>query len=81
MLAAIIPKMYIDLDWVSKEYLRRWKKENTDEALQCFNLERIIDAELRGEEAPIEMTLDELLAEGEEKVLSGKDGNVTVVDR
>ncbi len=49
--------------------------------LYSVYLERIIDAELQGEEAPVEMTLDELLAEGEENVLSGKDGYVTVVDR
>ncbi len=41
------------------------EKENTDEALQCFNLERILDAELQGDDAPANLTLADLLAEGE----------------
>ncbi len=69
MFAAIIPKLYIDLDWVVKEYLRcckkgAWKQENMDEALQCFNLERIINTELQGDDAQANLTLTDLLAEG-----------------
>ena len=38
-------------------YLKRckegaWKKENTKAALKCWNLERVIEAELLGKQAP-----------------------------
>src|SRR5210317_1890960 len=57
MLASIIPKMYIDLQWVAKEYLRRceegaWKKDDDEKAVKCWNLERVIDAELSGQRPP-----------------------------
>ena len=66
LLASILPKVYIDKDWVAKEYLRRckegaWKKASDDEALKCWNLERIIDAELLGLMEPNEMTMAQLL--------------------
>ena len=40
-------------------------KENIDiaEALKCWNLERIIDAEMLGKPPPPELTLDELVQE------------------
>ena len=65
---AHLPKMYIDKEWVAKEYLRRfkagvWKKENTVEVLKCWNLERVLDAELQHEPAPLALTLDELVRE------------------
>ena len=41
-----------------------WKKENTEEALKCWNLERIIDADLMGNSQSSELTMDELLNEG-----------------
>ena len=41
-----------------------WKKENTVEAVKCWNLERIIDAELRGESMPEEeITMNDLVNE------------------
>eukprot|EP00579_Thalassiosira_antarctica_P002468 CAMPEP_0201871810 /NCGR_PEP_ID=MMETSP0902-20130614/4649_1 /ASSEMBLY_ACC=CAM_ASM_000551 /TAXON_ID=420261 /ORGANISM="Thalassiosira antarctica, Strain CCMP982" /LENGTH=91 /DNA_ID=CAMNT_0048397905 /DNA_START=273 /DNA_END=548 /DNA_ORIENTATION=+ len=63
-------KVYIDKEWVAKEYLKRckkgaWKKENTEEALKCWNLECIIDADLMGDSQPSELTMDELVNEGE----------------
>lgn len=53
MLGFMVHRVYIDIEWVAREYLRRckagvWKKENTEEALKCWNLERIIDAESIG---------------------------------
>ncbi len=50
MLALIIQSVYVDNKWVAQQYIGRckkgsWKKENTEEALKCWNLEHIIDAE------------------------------------
>ena len=69
MLASIVHTVYIDDALVAAEYLRRckagsWKKENTVEAVKCWNLERIIDAELRGESMPEEeITMNDLVNE------------------
>ena len=65
MLAAMIQKVYIDYEWVAKEYLRCsrekvWDDETTKEILKCFNLERIIEAELHGMTKPPELTIDNL---------------------
>ena len=70
MLGFMVHRVYIDIEWVAREYLRRckagaWKKENTEEALKCWNLERIIDAESMGLGAPTELTLNDLLNEEE----------------
>jgi hypothetical protein len=40
-----------------------WKKENTNEALKSWNLERIIDAEQQGKDTPDELRLEDLLNE------------------
>ena len=66
MLAAMIQKVYIDYEWVAKEYLCRrrdklWDTEN--ETLKCFNLEQNIEADLNGVERPPELTIDNLLEE------------------
>jgi hypothetical protein len=66
MLASIIHTVYIDNAWVAAEYLRRckagaWKKENIVEAVTCWNLERILDAEQRGQPMPEELTMDDLV--------------------
>ncbi|KAL7547535.1 hypothetical protein ACHAWF_010819 [Thalassiosira exigua] len=57
LLLSILQNVYIDDDWVAKEYLRRCKdgaynKENTNNALKCWNLERVIEAELLGKQIP-----------------------------
>jgi len=62
MLASIIQNVYIDNDWVAQQYIeqgkrRSWKKENTEEALKCWNLECIIDAEQQGKDAPSELNV------------------------
>mmetsp|Transcript_16499 Transcript_16499/g.26943 ORF Transcript_16499/g.26943 Transcript_16499/m.26943 type:complete len:137 (+) Transcript_16499:151-561(+) len=69
MMASILQKVYISKEWVAKEYTRRckkgaWKKENTEEALKCWNLERIIDADLMGEDKPSQLTMNDLVSEG-----------------
>ena len=63
MLASIMQKVYIDAEWVAKEYLRRckqnkWKEEEDSEALRCWNLERVIDAETYP--IPDELTLSSI---------------------
>ena len=68
MLASIIQSVYIDNHWVAQQYIEQckkgsWKKENTEEALKCWNLERIIDAEQQGKDAPSELKLEDLLNE------------------
>ena len=70
MMASILQKVYIDKEWVAKEYLKRCKKgdlkkENMEEALKCWNLERNIDADLMGDSQPSELTMDELANKGE----------------
>ncbi len=46
----------------------KWTKTNDDEALKCWNLERIIDAEDRGVEMPAALTFDDLLQEEDDIV-------------
>jgi hypothetical protein len=40
-----------------------WTKKGDDDALKCWNLERIIDAEERGIEKPQLVTFNDLLGE------------------
>ena len=40
-----------------------WKKENTEEDLKCWNLERIIDADLMGDGKPSQLTMNDLINE------------------
>jgi len=68
MLASIIQNANIDNDWVAQQYIERvkrgiWKKESTEEALKCWNLEPIIDAEQQGKDAPSELKMEDLLNE------------------
>ena len=66
MLANILRNVYVDPKWVAAEYLRRskngaWKPENVQEAIKCYNLERILEAEVFGQEAPDNVTLQEYM--------------------
>ena len=75
MLTSIAQNVFIDDNWVANEYLERckkgkWTKMNDDEALKCWNLERIIDAEDRGVEMPPALTFDDLLQE--EDIVEGE---------
>ena len=75
MLASIIQSVYIDPEWVANEYLKRckagsWKKENTVEALKCWNLERILEAESFGHAKPNALTMDQLISETEDALAS-----------
>ena len=68
MLTSIVQNVFIGDKWVANEYLERckkgkWTKMNDDEALKCWNLERIIDAEEGGVEMPQPLTFDDLLQE------------------
>ncbi len=67
MLASIMRVVYIDPEWVAHEYMCRtkagvWKAED-NEALKCFNLDRILDAETQGHLEPPEFTMEDLLRE------------------
>ena len=71
MLSSILRVMYINPEWVAREYLTRsksdtWKQTNDDESLKCWNLERILEAEQFGEVKKTNLTMDELLGELEE---------------
>lgn len=68
MLAVMNKRVYIDYEWVASEYLRRtkenlWELETTTEALKCFNLEIIIEADLFGMVQPKELTLEDTVGE------------------
>jgi hypothetical protein len=57
LLADILPKLYINPSDIATQYLMRcesgsWKKENTMDSLKCFNLERIIEAEVFNTKMP-----------------------------
>ncbi len=83
MLASIMRVVYIDPEWVATEYLRQcksgaWKKESNDEALKCWNLEQILDAERFGEPKPPQLTMNDLLSDLEGDKGSVEDGVVHV---
>ena len=66
MLSHMLQHIYIDPEWVAAEYLRRgkakaWKTQTADESLKCFNLERVIKAEIFGAKKPKEVTMQEYL--------------------
>jgi hypothetical protein len=69
MLASIVHTVYIDDASVAAEYLRRcragsWKKENTLDAVKCWNLERILHEEQHEELMPEEeVTMNDLVNE------------------
>jgi hypothetical protein len=70
MLTLIVQNVFINDNWVANEYLERckkgkWTKTNDDEALKCWNLERIIDAEEKGMKMPLPLTFNDLLGEEE----------------
>jgi hypothetical protein len=70
MLTSIVQNVFIDDNWVANEYLERckknkWTKKNDDEALKCWNLERVIDAEEKGMEKMQPLTINDLLGEKE----------------
>ena len=70
MLSHILRNVYIDDKLVTKEYLKRaksgaWKKENIDDALKCWNLERVLEAEMWGESTPEELSMEEFMQEEE----------------
>ena len=71
MLSSILRVVYINPEWVAKEYLCQcesgaWKQASDDESLKCWNLERILEAEQFGEVKKTNLTMDELLGELEE---------------
>ena len=80
-LANILLKVYIDKDWVAKEYLRccrigAWKKENTMVALKCWH---VLDTKLQKLPAPFVLTLEGFLQEGTTTTKSNTDSSDDVV--
>eukprot|EP00956_Cyclotella_meneghiniana_P027977 scaffold64174_cov50-Cyclotella_meneghiniana.AAC.1 len=66
MLSNIVQNMYTDPEWVASEYLKRckkgaWKKENTVDALKCFNLEGILTASQFNLETPEEVGMEKYM--------------------
>ncbi len=81
MLASIIQSVYIDNHLVAQQYIEQckkgsWKKENTEEALKCWNLDHIIDAEQQRKDAPSELKLEDLLNEE-----AGREGTMQKMQR
>ncbi|KAL7476823.1 hypothetical protein ACHAW6_002656 [Cyclotella cf. meneghiniana] len=81
MFASILNVVYIDPEWVAKEYLRcckkeNWKDESNKEVLKCWNLEHLIEVETFGLPVPDESTIDALLNEDQER--AGGSGNLVV---
>jgi hypothetical protein len=79
MLASIMRVVYIDPEWVATEYLCQckssaWKKESNDEALKCWNLEQILDAERFGEQKPPQLIMNDLFSDLEGDKGSLEDG-------
>jgi hypothetical protein len=65
MLSSIVQNVYVDPKWVAEEYLRRcklnkWKKADDDDALKCFNCERIVEAKQFGLPKPAELTMADI---------------------
>ncbi len=49
MLSSILRAVYVDPEWVAQEYLHRckngaWKEGDDQDALKCWNLERLLEA-------------------------------------
>ena len=77
-LSSNIKRVYVDPKKVKNEYLRRckhglWKKTNEDEAVRCWNLERLLDAEINQQPTPDELSLEDLIKEAEEKSSNGNE--------
>ncbi len=79
MLSSILRVVYINAQWVAKEYLRQYKsgarkQASDDESLKCWNLERILEAEQFGELEEQDLTMNELLGDLEEDNGGNKEG-------
>jgi hypothetical protein len=62
MLSSIVHNVHVDEKWVAQEYLLRckmnkWKKADDDDALKCWNCERILDAEQLWLPKPAQITM------------------------
>ena len=78
MLPLVVQNVHIDRESVVRDCLRRCKagiekKESTEEALKCWNLENILHAELAGKKKPEEWTLEDMIIEEHGSPLSSDD--------
>ena len=65
MLSSIVQNVHVDVKWVAKEYMQRckmnkWQSARDDNALKCFNCERILEAEQLGLPEPFELTMADI---------------------
>ncbi len=79
MLSSILRVVYINPEWVAKEYLCQckssaWKQASNDESLKCWNQERILEAEQFMELEKQDLTMNELLGDLEEDNGGNKEG-------
>ena len=84
MLTIILNVVYINPEWVTKEYLchckkRSWKDESNKEALKCQNLEHLSETETFGSPVPDELTMNGLLSEDQERA-GGSGHSVVIID-
>ena len=67
MLSSLIQNVYVNEERIAEEYLRRcksgsWKHSNTEDALKCWNLERILISELMHLPQPEALTYAEFVS-------------------
>ena len=67
MLSSLIQNVYVNEERIAEEYLRRcksgsWKHSNTEDALKCWNLERILISELMHLPQPEALTYTEFVS-------------------
>eukprot|EP00985_Skeletonema_marinoi_P006662 scaffold2892_cov85-Skeletonema_marinoi.AAC.2 len=72
MLSTILRTVYVDPKAVADEYTCRcaakaWKSTQTEDALKCWNLEGIIEAEMLHAPLPAQMTMRDFLDENVEQ--------------
>ena len=82
MLASLMQYMYLDKEWIvplMRGKAGAWEKKNAEKALKCWNLERVIEADLFGKSAPKELTSEKFMDDEAQKQSSGSK-EVVVVD-
>ena len=67
MLSSLIQNVHVNEERIAEEYLRRcsngsWKRSNTEDALKCWNLERIITSDLMNVPQPEPLTYTDFVS-------------------
>jgi len=76
LLAKNLSFIYVDNDWVAKEYIRRcrmklWKKDDDEDILKCWNTELALEAANLGQGKPEELSMGDI--EGAEERLPAEE--------